>query len=245
MFDTKISVYGIFIIVSVLSGLYVFYKNAKILNLKKDKLTALMIYIILGLIFGAKYFTFFASPLKNYKNFDFIKIGFSSYGAIIGIILLLFLFSKQYKISFRDLIYVMLPSIPLMYGIGKIGCFLVGCCYGIEYEGPFSVTYNYSYPLIKGINLFPVQLLETIVFLGIFVYVFYKVKNNRPSNTIIGYTFIICGISKFLLDYLRMSHVNVIISINQVISILFILIGICLILQFYYKKYFRYKVKLK
>ena len=44
-----------------------------------------------------------------------------------------------------------------MYSIGKIGCLLVGCCYGIEYSGPFSIVYNYSYSDIVGVRLFPIQ----------------------------------------------------------------------------------------
>ena len=61
-----------------------------------------------------------------------------------------------------------------MYAVGKIGCFFAGCCYGIEYNGFLNVTYNYSAIAPKGISLFPIQLLESIVFLIIFLYTFIK-----------------------------------------------------------------------
>lgn len=231
MFNTKIPIYLIFIIIAIFSGLFITYKNTKHLNFRVEEKIGLLIYISVGTIFGAKYFTL----LTNLKYYDekanFKEIGLSSYGAIIGIILLLFLFSKQFKKSFKDLIYILLPSIPLMYGIGKIGCFLVGCCYGIEYNGPLSVTYNYSYSAPKGISLFPVQLLESIVFIIIFIYTYDKISKVKSNRQTIGKIFVICGASKFLLDYLRIRHTRLIISVNQIVSIFFILIGVYLIFK--------------
>lgn len=241
MFNTKVSLYGIFIIIAIISGLLVVYKNTKHLYLKSEENVGLLLYIGLGAIFGAKYFPFLINSKKYHGVFEFTKIGLSSYGAIIGIIILLFLFSKQYKKSFKDLLYIMLPSIPLMYGIGKIGCFLAGCCYGIKYDGPLSVSYNYSYSAPKGIKLFPIQMLETIIFIGIFIYAYNKVNKNKPNYIIIGQIFVICGISKFLLDYLRISHVGKLFSINQIVSMAFILVGFFLILRpaKYQKKFYK------
>ena len=231
MINTNIPLYGIFIIIAILSGLLIVFKNTKHLNFKNEEIIGLLTYIGLGAIFGAKYFTFFTNPQKFNGIFEFTKVGLSSYGAVIGIIILLFLFSKQYKKSFKNLIYILLPSIPLMYGIGKIGCFLAGCCYGIEYNGALSISYNYSYSAPKGINLFPIQLLESIVFIIIFIYTYNKTRKSKPNNIIIGQIFIICGILKFLLEYLRMSHIGKLFSINQLISMAFILVGLFLILN--------------
>ena len=230
MFNTKIPLYGIFIIISIFSGLLVVYKNAKHLNLRTEEIIGLLFYIGLGSIFGGKYFTFLINIKKFNGTFNFEKVGLSSYGAVIGIIILLLLYSKQYKKNFKDLIYIVLPSIPLMYGIGKIGCFLAGCCYGIEYTGPLSISYKYSYSAPKEISLFPVQLLESIIFISIFWYIFNKIKKLKSNNNIIWQTFIICGIAKFLLDYLRMSHLGKILSINQIVSMIFVLIGFYIVL---------------
>ncbi|MDD6879523.1 MAG: prolipoprotein diacylglyceryl transferase [bacterium] len=228
MFNTKIPLYAICIIIAILSGLFFIYNNVKILKFKKEEIIGLLIYIGLGTIFGAKYFTFITNSKEFNGIFEFSKIGLSSYGAIIGIIILIFIFSKQYKKRFQDLVYVLLTSIPLMYSIGKIGCFVAGCCYGIKYNRPLSVTYNYSYTAPIGISLFPIQLLEAITFMIIFIYVFIKSKKQKPNNILIGKIFVICATSKFLLDYLRMSHVGKLLSINQLVSVLFILIGLYL-----------------
>ena len=73
-----------------------------------------------------------------------------------------------------------------MYAIGKIGCFLVGCCYGIKYSGIFSVVYNYSLHAPVGVSLFPIQLVESIVFLLIFIYMLNKKLQNKFNTQTIG-----------------------------------------------------------
>ena len=224
MFDTNIPLYSILLILSMISGLIVTYINTKSLNFRKEETVGLLMYISLGAIFGAKYYTLFTNYQKYKSAVEFSQIGLSSYGAVIGIILMLFLFSKQYKKHFKDLIYALLPAIPLMYGIGKIGCFLGGCCYGINYDGPFHVTYNYSLSAPKNMNLFPIQLFETIIFIIIFLYISKISKKEQNKNKVIGITFIICSIAKFLLEYLRMAHK--ILSLNQIVSIMFLIIGI-------------------
>ncbi len=231
MFNTKIPLYGVFILVAIVLGSIIIYKNTEKFDFNKDEKTALLLYVLLGSIFGAKYITYFAN-IQNYNEpFNFIKSGVSSYGAVIGIILIMVLYSKQYGKKFKDLIYIIISSIPLMYGIGKIGCFFAGCCYGIKYNGPLNVVYNYSNSAPNGISLFPIQLLESVAFIGIFIYVYIKTKNKRSSDTMIGKVIIMYGVTKFLLDYLRMSHVGIIITINQIISIDFVFIGIYLILK--------------
>ncbi|MDY2902922.1 MAG: prolipoprotein diacylglyceryl transferase [Bacilli bacterium] len=225
MINTKIPLYGILVVTGILSGLYIMYKNVKTLNYKKEENYGLILYILLGTLFGAKYFTLLTNFNKFKDNIDFKKIGLSSYGAIIGILILLIIFAKQYKKNFKDLINNILPAIPLMYGISKIGCFLAGCCYGIKYNGPLSITYKYSLSAPKNISLLPIQKIETKTLILIYLYISKKKKENK---NIIGITILLCGLSKFLLDYLRMNHINKILTVNQIVSIPFIIIGLIL-----------------
>ena len=179
MFQTNFSFYGLFIILAIICGLVIVYMNLKFLKFKKEETIGLLLYIALGCIFGAKYYTYFVNYQKYNGFFNFIRVGLSSYGAVIGILFMLLLFSKQYKKNFKDLLCILLPAIPFMYAVGKIGCFFAGCCYGIEYNGFLNVTYNYSAIAPKGMSLFPIQLLESIVFLIIFLYV-----NQRMTQKI-------------------------------------------------------------
>lgn len=227
MFNTKIPLYGIMILLALVANVIISSVLAKKYNFNSTEVICLLLYENIGIILGAKILTY----IEHYKEleFDLLKLGVSSYGAVIGAIIFLLLFAFQFKKSIKDILFIFMPSIPLMYAIGKIGCFLVGCCHGIEYTGIGSVVYKYSEIVPQNVELFPVQIVETIVFTLIFIYMIKKSLKNNFNIKTLGISFILCGISKFLLEFLRMSHVGKIISFTQTISILFIIIGIIIV----------------
>lgn len=229
MFDTNFSFYSLFLVLALISNIIVVYFFSRKNNIENREIVCLLLYENIGIIGGAKVLTY----LLNYEalngEFDLLTLGFTSYGAVIGAILFLLLFSVQFKKSFSDLISIFLPSIPLMYALGKIGCFLTGCCHGITYDGPFKVAYQYADASLQGKYFFPVQLCEAIAFLAIFIYLVVAFKKNKYNLKTLGIAVIFSAIAKFSLDYLRFSHSNILISTNQIISLIFILLGLILI----------------
>lgn len=222
MFDIEFNLYGFIIIISMLIGLIVIYFNVKKLNYLKEDIFFLIVYLLIGMIVGAKYFDYIIN-IERYKTFNFMSIGLSSYGAVIGVIVMLVIYSKQFKKSFLTILTSIIPSLPLIYGLSKIACFISGCCYGIEYDGLFSIVYYHSHSAPNGVGLFPVQLVESIIFILIFMLFNFKVKINDKYT---GYMFIVCGFFKFILDFFRHTHMHQMISTNQIVSLLFIIIGI-------------------
>ncbi len=158
--------------------------------------------------------------LKYLKSISFSSIG-GLIGVAVGVIVLSFLF-KEYR---SPLIKAYALVIPLMYSISKMGCFLVGCCYGIEYDGPFSVTYSGRLAHRPNVELFPVQLMEVVVFFVIFwvgLILEYKIRSKYSVSILV----IICALTKGSLDFLRSSHVDQIISVNQAACIVIIIISL-------------------
>jgi Prolipoprotein diacylglyceryltransferase len=231
MFDTKLPIYGLLLIFSLVVNIVVVLFIYKKTKLTKNDIVCALIYENIGIIFGAKILTYLTNFNEMNGQFDFEKLGFSSYGAVIGLLVSILIFSFQFKRDLVSLLYTFMPSIPLMYGIGKLGCFFAGCCHGFFYEGIGHVTYNYSTVAPSSVGLFPVQLLESIVFIIIYIYMIYLYKKNKLNVLYLGICFILCGISKFLLDYFRMSHVGEWISINQIISLFFIMIGLVMYIK--------------
>lgn len=227
MINTDFPLYSLFIIIALLINIIIILLTSKY---SKIETICLLLYENTGILLGAKLLTYILNYSK-YDEFDFFELGLSSYGAVIGALLFLLLFSLQFKKPFKDLLSLFIVPIPLMYAIGKIGCFLVGCCYGIKYSGIFSVVYNYSLHAPVGVSLFPIQIVESIVFLLIFIYMLNKKLQNKFNTQTIGISFIFCGLAKFILDFFRMSHQNVILSINQYISLFFIVVGFIVLLS--------------
>ena len=210
IYSTKISIYGIMIILSLLVSLIYMF-----IRLKREKIQGsfiylyIILYVTFSITFG-KLFTYVVSP--NPRGFMFS--GLSSYGGFIGVILSAVIFEKIVPTNNTLLKYAFI-SLPLTYAIGKIGCFCAGCCHGIPYSGFLSVTYVNR----DNISVFPIQLMETIVFLIIFL-TCNKLRNNK---NIIYVTFMLSGIAKFLLDFFRYDHLAKGITINQIVSIVIVL----------------------
>lgn len=205
-------IYGIVILLSILIGLvfnYLFIKK----NNKKEKNALLYLFLLFV-------YSFIGGLLLNsIVNFDVknYSIGLSSYGGAIGVLICAVIFEKMNDSNGKYIKSAIL-SLPLMYSISKLACFFSGCCYGIPYDGLFSVVYREG----LNISLLPIQLIETIVFMIVFIICY---LNNNNKN-IIPITMLLSAISKFVLDFFRYSHLSEVLSINQVISIIFIIIGI-------------------
>lgn len=206
-------IYGIILVLSMIIGMLYIY-----LSLKKEKFNNKNIFLyffmmIIFIIYFGKLFTMLTEPNQN----NIITAGLSSYGGLIGLVLSAIIFEKILPSNNKIIKYSIL-SLPLIYGLSKIACFIVGCCYGIPYNGPFSVTYT------NGLNipLFPIQIVETISFLILFI-ICNKLKNNK---NIIYLTILICSTAKFLLDYLRYDHITKFMTVNQMFSIVLIFVTI-------------------
>ena len=154
----------------------------------------------------------------------------SSFYALLLIVLsglIIFLITKTDP---KKLFAILLFSVPLIYAIGKLGCFLNGCCYGIDYSGPLRVLYSSSKHAPTGISLFPVQLVESIVNLIIFIIsiiIYYKKKDITKT---LPFIVLACSTFKFLLDFLRTPGKHII-SLNQIFCIIAFIIGIIIFIK--------------
>ena len=213
-------IYPIIICISIIIGLFYIY-----FSIKKEKEWNSLIYLffllsIYTILVSAKFFAMITEGEIN-----FFKAGLASFGGAIGLIGSSIIFELILHLKGKLLKYSII-SLALIYGLSKIGCFLAGCCYGIPYNGLLSVTY----PDGLNIPLFPVQLLESIVFIIIF-FILNKQKNNK---NIIYISLITMSISKFFLDYLRYEHFYTNFNSNQIVS--FIVLFITVIFMFIKEK---------
>ena len=215
--EIKFPIYGVMIILSILLGMLYIFLNIKE-DIKKDN--RLLLYFVLVVPFTILFGLYFS--MVTSMNFNIFEVGLSSYGGLIGLILSSIIFEKILPTKWKIFKYTIL-ALPFIYGISKLGCTFVGCCYGIPYNGPL----NISYPFRNVYNVFPVQLTEVLVFIIAFFILnrFKDIKNIIPITVITGATL------KFLLDFLRHSHINQILSVNQIFSLVLVVIAVIFIVK--------------
>ena len=206
-------VYPSMIVLSLIVNVIIVLIISRKFKYNVDELVSMLVIDNIGIIGGGILYTYIFS-----KGF-----GFSSLGGVIGGLIMLYLYSLLVKKDYKYMLILFMPSIPLMYAIGKIGCFVAGCCYGIPYDGIGHIVYHSSEVALLNTNLFPIQIVETIIFLIIFIYVISRYYKNKFSIKLIMIEIIICGISKFLLDFLRYEHTIKLITSNQIMCLLLVI----------------------
>ena len=72
--------------------------------------------------------------------------GLVVYGSIFGGALALMLFTRKYRVPGLALTDLIAPAVLLGVSLGRIGCFLNGCCYGGVCELPWAVPIPVAQP---------------------------------------------------------------------------------------------------
>lgn len=187
---------------------------------KYDVLYA-VIYGIIGIFLGAKLFYFlskvpkivthFSSFIESLKNDTMNTLasifgGLVFYGGLIGAILGVYIYCRQYKISFMELSRILVPYFPLAHAFGRVGCFFAGCCFGMEYYGPLSVQFPYNelVPELSSVPRLPVQLIEAFINLIIFAILIY-LRNKKRKNAmfIAGAYCLMYAVVRYTLEFFR------------------------------------------
>jgi phosphatidylglycerol:prolipoprotein diacylglycerol transferase len=79
------------------------------------------------------------------RAFKFWQGGFVFYGGFIVAFAACWIFLRLRKLSFLEWADFFAPVLALGYGLGRISCFLAGCCYGRSCDAPWAVVFPWDY----------------------------------------------------------------------------------------------------
>ncbi len=237
IFGLTLPAYGMMMACGIIAAFILLYFERKILPIIDDDYYSIVICALAGGMVGAKLLFWLVNIKTIIANPSFLRdsitSGFVFYGALIGGLLAVFIFTvvkKQNFLTYSDLI---VPAVTLGQAFGRIGCFLAGCCYGMEYDGACAVTFPYgvgsSAP--AGIALFPTQLLES-AFLFVLAFVIYGIfKREKKLGTATAWYLILYSVGRFIIEFFRGDDRGFIgiISTSQFISIVLFMIGVILL----------------
>lgn len=127
----------------------------------------------------------------------------------------------------------LIPIIPLGHALGRVGCFLAGCCYGKPTTLAIGVVYTQSITGVPtGIPLLPVQLIEASLLLAIFAVLMVLSKRCAPFR-LLGIYALCYAVCRFALETMRYDSIRGIyggLSTSQWISLFLLLAGAVLVL---------------
>lgn len=136
------------------------------------------IFCFLASWLGAKVFFLlsvdhdFATKALVHENF-WLGGGFVFYGGLIFGGLFTFFYAKINSLSKGDFEFSV-PVLLLCHSIGRLGCFMAGCCFGIESDLPWTID-----NLHDGVFRHPVQIYESIFLALGYVFFLHQYKKNK------------------------------------------------------------------
>lgn len=243
IFGQELATYSLFAIISIIIGFLVaIFYFSKFNSVKKEDIFYAGLFGVIGVGIGAKILYIVTQiPLlfQNPNNIlellsQMITGGFVFYGGLIGGIIGILIYSKIFKISFRDLLIIYTPVLPLAHSISRIGCFFAGCCYGIEYNGFGSVVFHNTVYAPVNIPLLPTQLIESFFNFLIFIILLLTYKKFKNTYKSLGLYFVLYSILRFIIEFFRGDQIRGFLfslSTSAWISIFLFIIGIKILLK--------------
>ncbi len=193
---------GIGLLCSIILFLYLLYCS----RIQIDKQPVIYFCGVIGVIIGARLFGTIKNILLAFYNQESITVdvfknaGFVFYGGLMGFLLCtstaIYLMYRRFDIELMNLIVI---TIPLFHGFGRIGCLFAGCCFGVKYSDLLSVTYINSQEIRV---CFPTQMVESIFEFILFIILFNVNKKNKGINLLKIYL-AVYAIFRFILEFMR------------------------------------------
>ncbi|MBM5785736.1 MAG: prolipoprotein diacylglyceryl transferase [Cyanobacteria bacterium K_DeepCast_35m_m1_288] len=158
--------YGLLIAVAVLLGLLLATRLGKQRGIDPALIADLLPILVLAAVIGARlYYVTFEWRQYQLNWLDALAIwrgGIAIHGALIGGTLAVILYSRWRRISFWNLLDVLLPSVALGQAIGRWGNFFNSEAFGLPTDLPWKLTIPYANR--------PVEFLDQSTFHPTFLY---------------------------------------------------------------------------
>lgn len=217
----KIFGYGLMLFFAFLGSMHLAARRARREGLDPEIVYDLALWVFVGGLVGARafyVFQYWGDRVQNFWDiFEIWKGGIVLYGSIMGGTLTFFLYRAIRPFPLRPMLDVIAPSLALGIAIGRIGCFLNGCCYGDTCDLPWAVTFPRLSPpweaevarnLIppgapRSLPLHPTQLYSTIdglILVGLLA-AYYPLR--RRDGAVMGLLMLTYPVTRFLIEHLR------------------------------------------
>ena len=227
--------YGLMIAIGILAAYVTAEYRAKKHGLDPDKIFYLVIWAVVGGFAGAKvlyFLTRLKDIMENPKVLLDLADGFVVYGGIIGGIFSAMAYCKIKKMPFLKYFDLVMPSVALAQGFGRIGCFLAGCCYGRETDSALGIVFHNSSYAPNNVKLLPTQLISSGLDFLLCAVLILLDRKKKGDGQIAGAYLVLYSIGRFILEFYRGDLIrgNVgALTTSQFIAIFVALAGVILI----------------
>jgi phosphatidylglycerol:prolipoprotein diacylglycerol transferase len=136
--------YGIMVVLAVVAVIALSVLEARRIGLNDEHIYSMALWAIIGGILMARLFhvidqwDYYMAHPSQIIGFE----GLAVYGAVLGAMAAVLIYCWVKKISFWQMGDIVAPGAIVGQAIGRIGCLLNGCCYGLPTSLPFGIVYT-------------------------------------------------------------------------------------------------------
>lgn len=231
LFGWPVPAFGVMMALAFLTGFAWIARRARAAGLSPDLFWETAPLLILAAVLGARlfYFIFFPQvfwqdPLAALLSRD----GLVWYGGMIGLVLAVWGVCRWRGVGFFAFTDVVAPAGALGLALGRVGCFLAGCCYGAPCALPWAIVYPHGHPT-HPTHVHPAPLYEAILTLAL-AFGLARLARHWPVTGVASWGFVLgYGVVRFFMETLRGDRLVWLeawqLSASQIISLLGIVLA--------------------
>ncbi len=195
--------YGLMLAIAVITCTVLCRRDAKKIGIAPDIISDLGFWLLVSGIIGARIFyilTFWPTFENNWLEMIMIQHGGLSWqgGLILGALTGVW-YVRRKKLDVLLMLDLVAPYLGLGQAIGRIGCFLNGCCYGKE------VAWGVYFPSLDE-RVHPTQLYDmTGLVLIFFLLKWFQKHTNVKGKVFVVYFAAAAGL-RFVIEFFRGDH---------------------------------------
>jgi phosphatidylglycerol:prolipoprotein diacylglycerol transferase len=238
--------YGVIFAAGALLAWWWFVARARTLGLPPEPVFNLAFYTLLAGLLGAK-LTLIVVDFPYYAAHPAEILGtVRSAGVLMGGLLAgaltFLLYARRQGLPIRELGDAIAAPLALAQGIGRIGCFAAGCCYGVGSDLWCAVRFTNpaahdqtGVPL--GVPLLPIQLIECAFDLALAAVLTWAWRRRpAPAGTVAWLFFVLYGAGRGILEIWRGDSVRGLwlggaVSTSQIFSVVSVAAGAALLIH--------------
>jgi phosphatidylglycerol---prolipoprotein diacylglyceryl transferase len=211
---TFLHTYGVLVSLAFLAALWVTGRLARRAGLDYDNVVNLGIYCGLSALVGAKLmlfivdFGYYSEHPSEIFTFGTLRAGGVFYGGFLAALAVSAWYLRKTRLPLLKTADVCAPGIALGHGIGRLGCFAAGCCWGLPTHLPWAVTFtspvaNDFVGVPLNVPLHPTQIYEALTEFAIFGILMRRVGKPHGAGDVISLYLVLYGTARFVVEFFR------------------------------------------
>ncbi len=203
----KIHSFGVMMVLAFFTGLYLSRLRAPKFAVDPTKLSDAAIWVLVWGVLGARLFYL----LQNIGHFrehpdELMTLqfqGLTSFGGVLFGAAYLIYWAKRCGYAVRAVLDTVAPAMLVGHAVGRVGCYLNGCCYGGQCPPDMPLALH-----VHGLSytVHPAQLYDALMNLAAYAFLVWREKRGLALGQASGLFLMLHGLARFIYEYWRVGE---------------------------------------